>query len=435
MKKVLIITYYWPPSAGSGVQRWMKFAKYLPSFNWQPVIYTPENPDFDIKDESLNEEISKDTIVIKTKIFEPYGLYRKIRGFFRKKDTGKINPITAKSSGIDKLFLFIRGNFFIPDPRISWKNKSVRFLKQYLEENPADLIISTGPPHSMHMIAAELSEMLHIPWIADFRDPWTKIFYFKHLPLTKHSYRRYVAMEKRVLDGASAITTVSPLDRRDFQQMTSTPVYLLTNGYDECDFDQVVEQDGYFNVTYTGLFVADANPEIVWKVLGDKAVREPDFLKSLRIRLVGKVDEEILKSIRKNGLEDNLILPGYKKHRFAVREQMNASLLLLPSRNEPEAETIIPGKFFEYLASSNPILGISSPCGAMAEILNTTKNGKVFAWDDEDGVKNFIDDVWMKFNSLENIGSLSDTTVFSRKNITGQLVRIMNDITKGYDRQ
>ena len=184
MKRVLVITYYWPPVGGSGVQRWVKFAKYLPTEGWQPVIYTPKNPDLASIDESLLEDIPAEAEILKKNICEPYSIYRKLTG-----SKGQIkveaNPGNGgKGSFMKKISLWIRGNFFMPDPRCLWIRPSVRFLKKYLKEHPVDVIVSTGPPQSMHLIARKVSLATGIPWVADFRDPWTKIFYFKHLRLS-----------------------------------------------------------------------------------------------------------------------------------------------------------------------------------------------------------------------------------------------------------
>ena len=336
MKKVLIITYYWPPTGGSGVQRWVKFSKYLPQFGWQPVIYTPENPEMTSIDKTLEEDVPNEAVVIKRHITEFYSLYRKLTG--GKSATGQeVNPINnQKKTFKQKLMLFLRGNLFIPDPRVTWVRPSVRFLKKYLKEHPVDAIVSTGPPQSMHLIARQLSKATNIPWVADFRDPWTKMFYFKHLCLCKWAEKKHHRLEQEVLDDATVVVAVSPLVQEEFQAMTDTPVELITNGFDDDDFDQVVEPDGYFNITHTGLFASDGNPEVLWQALAEKCQSDPDFDKLLRVRLVGKTDKEIIDSINAAGLGKHLINLGYQDHNIAVREQKNASLLILPLRKEPE---------------------------------------------------------------------------------------------------
>ncbi len=183
MKRVLIISYYWPPTGGSGVQRWVKFAKYLPQEGWQPVIYTPENPEQLVVDFSLGEEVPEEVEVIRRRIFEPYSLYKKVlRGSGHSREAVEVNPVNAQNkSFVQKAAMWVRGNFFRPDPRCLWIGPSVRFLKKYIAEHPVDLIVSTGPPQSMHIIGMKIARETGLPWVADFRDPWTKIFYFKHL--------------------------------------------------------------------------------------------------------------------------------------------------------------------------------------------------------------------------------------------------------------
>lgn len=428
MKRVLVISYYWPPSGGSGVQRWVKFAKYLPGEDWQPVIYTPENPELTAIDRNLGNDIPPEAEVIRTRIIEPYGIYRKLTG---KKDTGRdeVNPISnGKKSLLQKAALFVRGNLFIPDPRCLWIRPSVRFLEKYLKEHPVDIIVSTGPPHSMHIIAMKLAGITGLPWIADFRDPWTRMFYFKHLPLTSWARKRHAALEKKVLDSASAIVTVTKPLKAEFESMTDTPVYCITNGYDEADFDQLIEPDGFFNITHTGLFAADGNPETLWKVLSEKCGTDSEFRKLLRIRLVGKTDKEITESIISYGLAENLRDMGYQTHLVATREQMGASVLLLPQRKEPEYKSVLTGKIFEYLASGHPILGIGMTDCAMSELLDETGSGRMVGWDDHDGIRNFIDTCWSKFQNDDLKSDASDISRYSRKELTANMARLMESL-------
>ena len=234
MKRLLIITYYWPPTGGSGVQRWVKFSKYLPEFGWQPVVYTPENPEQLARDESLLADIPACAEVVKTHISEPYEIYRRLTGG---KQGQEVNPVNAqKKNWKQRLSLWVRGNCFIPDPRIGWVRPSVRFLKKYLTEHPVDAVVTTGPPQSVHLIGLGLKKALGLHWIADFRDPWTEMFYYKHLGLSAAADRRHRRLEQAVLDGADTVISVSPPVAADFQSKTKTPVVLITNGFDESDF-------------------------------------------------------------------------------------------------------------------------------------------------------------------------------------------------------
>lgn len=447
MKRVLVITYYWPPSGGSGVQRWVKFAKYLPSEGWQPVIYTPENPELIAVDKTLGSEIPPEAEIVRTKIVEPYNAYRMLMGKDSSIDIktftqdtasggetgasgGEVNPINAqKKSFKQKISLFIRGNFFIPDPRVMWVGPSVRFLKKYLREHPVDAIVTTGPPQSMHLIGLKLSEATGIPWVADFRDPWTKMFYFKHLGLCSWAEKKHHELERRVLDGATRVVAVSPLVKEDFEKMTGTPVELITNGFDESDFSEEIVPDGFFNITHTGLFAADGNPETLWKVLADKCAEDSSFREALRLRLVGKTDSAITESIRQAGLGDNLVDLGYRDHRTAVREQKNASLLILPLRKEPEYRAVLPGKLFEYLASRRPILGIGQTDGAMARIIGDTGSGVVCDWDQESKIRACIDFCWDEFRQGELDDNSSDISEYTRRGLTHRYASLLDEIT------
>ena len=437
MKRVLIISYYWPPTGGSGVQRWVKFAKYLPSEGWQPVIYTPENPEQLAVDHSLEAEVPAEAEVIKTHITEPYELYKK---FLRKSghsaEAVEVNPVNAQNkSFLQKAAMWVRGNLFRPDPRCLWIGPSVRFLKKYLKEHPVDLIVSTGPPQSMHLIGRRLALETGLPWIADFRDPWTKIFYFKHLSMTSGTERWHRKMEKKVLDDASAVVAVSPLVQQEFQAMTQTPVELITNGFDACDFpsERYVEADGGpdkdFVITHTGLFAADGNPTVLWKVLADNCASSEEFAKLLKIKLVGKTDRQIVESVESVGLGANLIDMGYQPHAEAIEQQRRASLLILPLRKEPEYKAVLPGKLFEYLASWRPVLGIGQPDGAMSMILNSTKTGVVLDWSDEASISRFIELCWQ--NHLAGSLTVEDADIsrFTRKELTHRMAALFDRVS------
>ena len=436
MKRVLIISYYWPPTGGSGVQRWVKFAKYLPLEGWQPVIYTPENPEQLAIDESLAAEIPTEAEVVKTRIVEPYEIYKKLlRKSGHSKEAVEVNPVNAQNkSFLQKAAMWVRGNLFRPDPRCLWIGPSVRFLKKYLEEHPVDLIVSTGPPQSMHLIGRRLALATGIPWIADFRDPWTKIFYFKHLSMTRATEKWHKKMEKKVLDDATAVVAVSPLVQQEFQAMTQTPVELITNGFDECDFEAEESHkaeggpDLDFCITHTGLFAADGNPTILWDVLAEKYCSDEAFHKALKIKLIGKTDDGILAALDTLGLSEAVNNIGYLPHSEAVEQQRNASLLILPLRKEPEYKAVLPGKLFEYLASRRPVLGIGQPDGAMAMILKQTQTGTVIDWGDRGAIKQFIDSCWKKHLAGELTIDGGDISQFTRRNLTRRMAQLFDSL-------
>jgi glycosyltransferase involved in cell wall biosynthesis len=442
LKKVLIITYYWPPSGGSGVQRWLKFAKYLPQFGWEPIIYTPENPEANAVDPALVKDISPDTTILKTKIWEPYGIYKSLLGRGKKggdkgdkpAEAKKITTATARiqanliSSGntslSHRISLWIRGNFFIPDPRCFWIKPSVKYLKEYLKKHPVDAIVSTGPPHSMHLIAKGIAQATGIKWIADFRDPWTEIFYFKHLKLSKYAYNKQRRLEQQVLDGADAVLVVSRQMQEDFAKRTSTPVKVITNGFDPDDFlpaephrDNATENQSTtrFSLIHTGIFVDNGNPDYLWEALGEKAKAEPQFKEDLEIRLMGQVDASVLEGIEKAGLQGNLINMGYVPHSTATMWQQKATALLLPLRKEPEAAAILTGKFFEYLASGAPILAFGPVEGDLAKALQETASGTIVDFEDKEGTRREIDTLYTEFLNGKRCGQRADEDVNGEK--------------------
>ena len=452
MKRLLIITYYWPPTGGSGVQRWVKFSKYLPERGWQPVIYTPENPEQLALDESLLADIPECAEVIKTHITEPYELYRRLTGG---KKGAEVNPVNAQHKNWkQRLSLWIRGNCFIPDPRIGWVRPSVRFLVKYLREHPVDAVVTTGPPQSVHLIGRGLKRALGLHWIADFRDPWTEMFFYKHLGLSAAVDRRHHRLEQSVLDEADTVVSVSPPVAADFRAKTKTPVVLITNGFDEDDFagprtpsfagptgESLPDAPGVqgfpdpeigsgksldapapqrpraeIRLVHTGLFAADGNPLNLWDVLAQRCQADADFRSRLQIRLAGKVDAAITDAIRARGLGDNLVELGHLPHDETVREQREADFLLLPLRQEPEYAKVLPGKIFEYLAARRPVLGIGQEDGAAAQILRDAGAGEMFDWDKRDELLAFLDAEHPETAGIEK---------YSRRSLTAQLTEIL----------
>ena len=431
MKRVLVITYYWPPSGGSGVQRWVKFARYLPAEGWQPVIYTPSNPELTAVDETLAAEVPDGVEVIRRPIREPYALYRRVMGKDSSTDMKTlVTPIssTGRKGFKQRLSLFVRGNCFVPDPRVGWVRPSVRFLSMYLKEHPVDVIVTTGPPQSVHLIGQRLARKTGLPWIPDFRDPWTKMYYLRHLGMTRGTWKRLYRMEQSVLDEATRVLTVTPVVREEYQARTKTPVAMITNGFDPADFSAPEPRDGFFNLTHTGLLASDGNPLVLWKVLGGLAASDPDFRAALRIRLAGKTDREVLEAIASAGLDGQLVNAGYLDHAAAVREQQQAEILLLPLRNDPEYFRILPGKLFEYLAARRPILGIGQTDGAMARVLSDARAGEMFSWYDEAGLRGFLERAWERFRSTGIPPTSGPIDRYTRQQLTRELAALLDSV-------
>lgn len=413
MRRVLIITYYWPPAGGSGVQRWLKFSKYLPSTGWQPVIYTPANPERSMTDASLSKDIPPEAEIITRKITEPYSLFKKFTGGNKGKAGGQrpeaINPIKSmKGKSLKmRIALWIRANLFIPDPRCLWIDPSVKYLRKYLAEHPVEAIVSTGPPHSMHLIARKLHEKTGIRWIADFRDPWTGIYYFKHLPLISLSRRRHIGLEKKVLTQANEVVAVTPLMQDDFRAMTAgicnpDKFHLIENGYDGEDFKGGAETDRMFTIVHTGMFFAESNPHKLWKVLKRVCDADPVFKEKMRIELAGRCDEEVISSIEEAGLKENLTLKGYLPHNETNRRQREGRVLLISTPNGPEGMGILTGKLFEYLAAGRPIAAFGLHDSVLEKVLRRTGAGELFDWDEEKRLEVYLLVLYRKY--LEETG-------------------------------
>ena len=431
MKRVLVIAYYWPPSGGSGVQRWVKFCKYLPQEGWQPVVFAPENADYPSLDPSLEADLPKDLEVLRGRIWEPYAAYRKLLG--GKNASTQVTEISSgKKTWKQRLSLWIRANLFVPDPRVGWVKPSVKTLKAYLAEHPVDVIVTTGPPHSVHLIGLQLHKALGTPWIPDFRDPWSRMYYLKYLPMTEKTWNKLRRQEQTVLDSCSTVLACTPLVQEEFQAQTHTPVACITNGFDEADFAErlLPRWDGHFNITHTGLFAADGNPLALWKVLGILAASEPGFREDLRIRLVGKVDKEILESIKAAGLSANVVALGPQNHATAILEQRAATILILPMRNDAQYRPILPGKLFEYLAARRPILGIGQEDGAMARVLFSAKAGITADWEDTAPMRAFLANAWRQHCEGGVPATNGDISPYTRRNLTHSLAQLLSQVSE-----
>ncbi len=430
-KKALIISYYWPPSGGSGVQRWLKFVKYLRDFGVEPIVYTPENPELMAVDRELESEVPQGVTVLKHRITEPYSLYKFFTG---KKEIkpGFINNKGKKKGGSFKegLSLFLRSNIFIPDPKALWIRPSVKILNKYLSDNPVDVIISTGPPHSMHLIAKKVSAKTGIPWIADFRDPWTGMYNFKHLKYTKLVEWVHKRLEKSVIRLADAIVVVTNGMREEFMELGAKNISVITNGFDESDFPPIEGSlDKDFTITYTGLFFKDRNPEALWKVLGEMARDNSDFGNDLKIRLIGNTDASIKEEVIGAGLEKNMDCSDYVPHKDVIKMQQSAHILMLSSGMEPESKAILTGKFFEYLAARRPVLAFGHKESDIADALSETNAGILFEYSQEKELREWIEERYRQFKGAGIPATGGEIARFSRRSLTGEMVKIINSIT------
>lgn len=437
MKRVLIITYYWPPSGGSGVQRWLKMSKYFPENDWQPVIYTADGAEYPVEDLSLEKDVAPEAEVLRHKIIEPYSFYKKFLGI--KKDekikAGFINEGKSKSEWKENISVWLRGNLFIPDARCWWIKPSVRFLKKYLETNPVDAIISTGPPHSMHLIAKELHKKFNIPWIADFRDPWTDIDFFSELKLTKYSLKKHHKLQYQVLTEADKVVTVGWDWAKGLESHGANEVEVITNGYDFNIEEKLrkVELSSDFTMSHVGIVGAARNAVRFWEALGD-VIKEnifDDISKLLKIRLIGQVDNSVIETIKKNGLENHVEIIPYIPHEQVIVEQSSSQVLLLFINNSPNAKGIMTGKIFEYMASGRPIFAIGPTDGDTAIILDKTQSGIIVDFEDKDGIKNTLVDLFKKYKENKLTTRKNEVVEnYSRRALAKEYVNLIETIVE-----
>jgi glycosyltransferase involved in cell wall biosynthesis len=418
MKKVLIITYYWPPSGGAGVQRWLKFAKYLPEFGWQPVILTvdPQYASYPQRDESLANEVGPDCLVYTTKSFELYNLYKLISGKKEVPYGGFANE--SKEGLLQKVSKFLRGNFLLPDPRKGWNKYALKKAEELIREFNIETVVTTSPPHSTQLIGLKLKKQHNIRWIADLRDPWTDIYYyhqFKHTALARSIDRNY---ERRVIEQADIIVSVSEDVKRIFAEKSRKPIAAKTvvvpNGYDEDDFKlKDIPIENRKIITYTGTISEAYDVDKLLEAL----VRLNDKLKEeLLLRFVGKIPQTVEQRFRDTGLEIELV--GYVDHNKSIEYLLRSDLLLLVLPKVKNNKGILTGKFFEYLAAQKPILAIGPVDGDLARIILDTNCGRIFDYTDSGGMIRFIHNVFDPENQLAKSVS---TELYSRRELTRKM--------------
>jgi hypothetical protein len=434
MKRVLIVTYYWPPSGGAGVQRWLKFVKYLQGTNFEAVIYTPLNPEIPYRDDTLLSDIPSNTEVIGINIFEPYQLYNLLTG---KKKGAKFqhgflkDKEETKPSFKERLAIWIRGNIFIPDARSFWINPSVKYLTKYLKEKPVDLIITSGPPHSMHLIGMGIKKQTSLPWIADFRDPWTGIYYFDKLMLSGFAKKKHYKLEQKCLDNADHLITVGETMKKDFEKRTSTPVSVITNGYDHVDYEKIIPaKPTKFTILYSGMFLPDQNPPELWEVLGEMVSDNPFFAKHLDLFFVGKTDAAILNGIESNNLTRFLRQVEYVPHARLPAIQQEAALLLLSINRISNASYILTGKVFEYLAVQKTILAFCPEQSDVASIIRETNSGVIVPFGQKADLRIILEQLFQRYLNYDLSPKQKNIDTYSRKSLTNQLVKVFENVLK-----
>lgn len=431
-KKVLIIAYYWPPSGGSGVQRWLKFVKYLPEFGWKPYVFTPANPSFAIRDESLLKDIPAEAEVIRFPIWEPYDIFLKLSGATGSKKTAKPTELVSKhhQSWFQKISTWIRGNFFVPDPRIFWVRPSVTYLNNFLKENDIGCFITTGPPHSLHLIGVKLKKKNpSLKWLADFRDPWSEWGLLDSLKVNNRVKKLHQKLERSVLSTADIVTTITPFYQRRFEILGNRKVNLLTNGYDEGDFKGLVYQKPEkFIIRHVGIINEKCDPRPFMTAIDSLMKENQAFGKHVQIEFIGEVHAHFKTYVASQGALNRITLftPNIP-HSQLITMYGSSAVLLLVLNGYKDAEGYMPGKLFEYLATGLPVLGVGPAHGDASNLLNESKAGNMFDAADQENIKAFLLHAFRRWTSEDgNKGERHDNSRYSRKQLTESLTRLLD---------
>ncbi|WP_075343089.1 glycosyltransferase family 4 protein [Tenacibaculum agarivorans] len=426
--KVLIITYYWPPAGGPGVQRWLKFVKYLRDFNIEPIVFTADNPYYPTIDETLANDIPQGIEVIKCPIFEPNNIVAKFKKSETQKSAGFLDP---NPSLLAKILLYIRANYFIPDARMFWVKPAAKMLENYIANNTIDAVITTGPPHSLHLIGKKLKEKIGVKWIADFRDPWTSIDYFHLLPLTKKARRKHFKLEKEVVRSADEVIMVSNHAKKKYETFNDS-ISVITNGFDTETIleEKMVALDQKFSITHIGSMNSERNPKGLWQALEELIDENKEFADDLELKFIGKIDDSIWDNEIETRDFKTVKRISYVPHIEAKEYQRKAQVLLIIVNDYPSSKEMIPGKTFEYLQAKRPIIGFAPEDGDLADILKYTNAGLAIDFNNKDLAKNEIAKLYREFKNGTLVCNSKNIEKFHRKKLTEKLSLIIKDINR-----
>ena len=432
MKKVLIISYYWPPCGGIGVLRCLKIAKYLRDFGWEPIIFTADNADYPSIDHTNKKDIHPDTVIIRQKIWEPYHIYRFISGKKKNANVNNVFYTKEKKAGLaHKLSVWIRSNFFIPDARCFWIKPSVKTIIKYLEENPVDAIFSNGPPHSNTRIATLVKKQTGIPWLADFQDPWTQIDYFSLLKLSTRGLKKHQRLEQEAFQQADKITIVSPTWKKELEDIGAENVSVIPWGFDTDDYKHLTHvDDGKFVLSHLGILGYDRNPETLFKCIKELIDESEEFKTKVLLNFPGQVDYSVQESIENYNLKSYVNLPGNVDRSTALQLMKNSNILLLLLNKQANAKGRIPGKLFEYLAVRRPILCIGNIDGDSADIVMHSNAGRACTYTDHNALKDTILKEFDRYQKGQNqIDISSNIEEYSINKLTGKIAEYLDEIT------
>lgn len=411
------------------MQRWLKFVKYLPQYGWKPYVFTPENPSVAIQDESLLKDVPAEAEIIRFPIWEPYETFGKLSKIFSgSKITVQSDFVVSKQTSLfSRISVWVRGNLFIPDPRKFWVNPSVRFLQAYLERNQIETIITTGPPHSMHLIGYKLKKKNPaLRWIVDMRDPWSEWGFLDSIQAGSLAKAKHRRLEKKILTTADEVITVTPFYVRQFERLSGRKVNLITNGFDETDFvDFKLIHDNKFLIRHVGIVNEKCDPRPFMKALQELCAEQPEIKETIAVEFVGQVNPSFKEFVAsKEALRSITTFSGNVSHKNLMGIYQTSALHLLILTGYKDAEGYMPGKLFEYMATGLPILGVGPEAGDAAAFLKETNAGVMADGDKPEVIKKFIREkfqLWRERTSEVSTKSLA----YSRKEITGKLSELL----------
>lgn len=425
IRKVLIITYYWPPAGGPGVQRVLKFAKYLPEFGWEPVILTVENGEYPAIDESLKKDIPAGIKIYKTKALEPFHLYKILSA--QKKDSRIDNYVLKnKNSGLlARLFKWIRFNIFIPDARVGWVPYAVHQGHKILKEENIDVIFSSSPPHSLQLTAMRLAGKSKLPWVADFRDPWSSIVYYQDEQRMLLPKKLDGWLERKVLHKANRVITISDEIKKDLnkigQRSDTTVIY---NGYDAADFNPQTKSisTDKVKITYAGFLSDTRIPQILLESLANDSNQS---FENIELHIYGKTSPGFDRRVEELHLESKVINHGYIDHDTLVKNLCLSNALLMVVDNVSDNKGILTGKLFDYMGTQRPIIAIGPEGGEVEKIIDKSSSGWYIEYDDVAGMKQCLTEL-----TEGRFDFQFHTSDFDRKNLTRKLANVLNEVAR-----
>jgi glycosyltransferase involved in cell wall biosynthesis len=426
MKKVLVLVYYWPPSGGAGVQRWLKFVKYLPENGWMPTVITTEHGDYPAVDHSLDADLPEGITIIRTKTPSINKILSKINPNL-KMPYGSLDREKG-SSLITKILYWCRINLIIPDMRVIWNRYAFKAAKMLLKREGFDLIVTSGPPHSTHLVGLKLKKKQKLPWLADFRDPWVDIDYMEKVNRLNLSRKIDKHLQSKVVNRADVFLSIN----KDIIKKTgkAEKSVLLPNGYDPDDFSglDIQTTKEKFLISYFGALTPERDPSPILNAL--ELINKRIEISKISIEFWGTVSRSLKGKLSKRDKYNIVSFCGYNPHENVVVRMKSSALLLLIINNVPNNSGIVTGKIYEYLGSGTPILAIGPSEGEAADILSKTKSGSCFDYHDLDGIADYIEDCFKKWEQNKEMRMSSDTEEYDKRSQTKRLAELMNRITK-----